>query len=57
MHFVRWLDFQLRDFSSKGVQGAEADNRINSMLTDIQLLDKANDQSSTLSGGMKRKLW
>lgn len=29
---------------------------VTSILTDIDLLDKANDQSKNLSGGQKRKL-
>ncbi|XP_065052485.1 phospholipid-transporting ATPase ABCA3-like isoform X1 [Rhopilema esculentum] len=42
--------------SLKGVQGQEAESKINAMLQDIQLIDKKDAQSKTLSGGMKRKL-
>ncbi|XP_057304734.1 phospholipid-transporting ATPase ABCA3-like [Hydractinia symbiolongicarpus] len=40
----------------KGVPKKNAQDEIKQMITDIQLEDKAQQQSSTLSGGMKRKL-
>ncbi len=40
----------------QGKEGKEADLKINEMLIDIQLIDKQNEKSRTLSGGMKRKL-
>ncbi|XP_047137876.1 phospholipid-transporting ATPase ABCA3 isoform X1 [Hydra vulgaris] len=40
----------------KGISKDKARTEIDQMLLDIQLHDKANQQSSTLSGGMKRKL-
>ena len=38
------------------MQGQEAESKINGMLQDLQLIDKKDAQSKTLSGGMKRKL-
>lgn len=40
----------------QGKFGPEAEREVNSMIEDIQLVDKANWQSRLLSGGMKRKL-
>ena len=40
----------------KGVPKSEAEVEINKLLTDMNLMMKADSQSSTLSGGMKRKL-
>eukprot|EP00111_Clytia_hemisphaerica_P020496 TCONS_00060371-protein len=40
----------------KGIPIAKARPEIMQMIQDIQLFDKANSQSHTLSGGMKRKL-
>ena len=41
----------------QGVPKAQAKVEVKQMLEDIQLLQKAKDASSTLSGSMKRKLW
>eukprot|EP00794_Sanderia_malayensis_P017576 gene17576-19328_t len=40
----------------QGLGGQAAKTKINEMLADIQLVDKKDEQSRTLSGGMKRKL-
>ena len=40
----------------QGIKGVEKKQKIDAMLADIQLMDKRDEQSSTLSGGMKRKL-
>ncbi|XP_072014244.1 LOW QUALITY PROTEIN: phospholipid-transporting ATPase ABCA3-like [Amphiura filiformis] len=40
----------------KGKSGEEAKQEVTAMIEDLQLVDKTNDQSSKLSGGMKRKL-
>ena len=41
----------------QGVSPSKAKAEITEMIADINLTDKTNAQSSTLSGGMKRKLW
>ena len=43
-------------FVFQGIPAKKAKPEIMDMIRDIQLSDKANDQSRTLSGGMKRKL-
>ncbi|XP_031561453.1 ATP-binding cassette sub-family A member 3-like [Actinia tenebrosa] len=40
----------------KGKYGQAAKDEVLAMITDMQLLDKMNEKSATLSGGMKRKL-
>ncbi|KAK3732015.1 hypothetical protein QZH41_016886 [Actinostola sp. cb2023] len=40
----------------KGTYGQPAKEEVITMITHMQLLDKMNEKSSTLSGGMKRKL-
>ncbi|XP_072051924.1 LOW QUALITY PROTEIN: phospholipid-transporting ATPase ABCA3-like [Amphiura filiformis] len=40
----------------KGKSGEEAQQEVTAMIEDLQLVDKTNDQSSKLSGGMKKKL-
>lgn len=40
----------------QGKFGQEAMQEVSQMISDINLADKTNAQSSTLSGGMKRKL-
>ncbi|XP_071958198.1 phospholipid-transporting ATPase ABCA3-like isoform X2 [Antedon mediterranea] len=47
------LDFFI---NLKGKSGAEANAEVRSMIEDLQLVDKTNTASSSLSGGMKRKL-
>ncbi|XP_033114079.1 ATP-binding cassette sub-family A member 3-like [Anneissia japonica] len=47
------LDFFI---NLKGKSGKEADAEVKSMIQDLQLVDKTNTASSSLSGGMKRKL-
>ncbi len=55
---VRWELENVKWFFliQQGKEGKEADLKINEMLIDIQLIDKQNEKSRTLSGGMKRKL-
>eukprot|EP00794_Sanderia_malayensis_P017572 gene17572-19324_t len=40
----------------KGIKGQAAKIKIDQMIYDLQLVDKRNAKSATLSGGMKRKL-
>lgn len=40
----------------KGSKPSEIDEQVNQMLLDIDLVDQRYQQSSTLSGGQKRKL-
>ena len=40
----------------QGKFGQEAMQEVSQMISDINLVDKTNAQSSKLSGGMKRKL-
>ena len=40
----------------QGKFGQEAMQEVSQMISDINLVDKTNSQSSKLSGGMKRKL-
>ncbi|KAJ8041808.1 ATP-binding cassette sub-family A member 1 [Holothuria leucospilota] len=47
------LDFFIK---LKGKSGKEATREVLEMIRDLQLLDKTNEQSQKLSGGMKRKL-
>ncbi|XP_071958195.1 phospholipid-transporting ATPase ABCA3-like [Antedon mediterranea] len=47
------LDFFI---NLKGKSGPEANAEVKSMIEDLQLVDKTNTASSSLSGGMKRKL-
>ncbi|XP_071785236.1 phospholipid-transporting ATPase ABCA3-like isoform X1 [Asterias amurensis] len=42
--------------SLKGKSGPEAKQEVNTMIADLQLVNKADSQSTRLSGGMKRKL-
>ena len=41
---------------SQGVRGKSVQEEANKMIEDLQLQDKRDTPSSTLSGGMKRKL-
>ncbi len=43
-------------FQLKGVPSNELNSEVDTMLTNVGLLDKRKAQSHTLSGGMKRKL-
>ena len=36
--------------------GGKVKDEVNSMIKDLQLTDKANQRSASLSGGQKRKL-
>ncbi|XP_077990027.1 phospholipid-transporting ATPase ABCA3-like [Glandiceps talaboti] len=47
------LDFFI---ALKGVSGSAGKKEVNVMINDLNLTDKTNQQSSKLSGGMKRKL-
>ena len=51
--FLRYL---LHAFNFQGISKKDAAPEIQQMIVDIQLADKADSQSRSLSGGMKRKL-
>ena len=44
------------ELNLQGKFGQEAMQEVSQMISDINLVDKTNSQSSKLSGGMKRKL-